>query len=344
MSIFFVVHNRNHVRLVAQSATVLRERGHVVHIVDLEQLGCREGALEECRRFGVESRSFNWLNRHLSAGDLVIACNDWSPGDFPMHLTEMKGRGAILIGLIDGCKWSEPYRYNLVDHILAYGRAALHTFSQPIQIVGSPVIEHSLSQRRPGLPSSPPFALINYKFTYDHCDGRERWIRSVLAACSGNNIDAVISGHPSNASDPLHWPLCSGDFTTLVRSARVVITRPSTIILEALSHGIPVVLYPVDDEFLGEFSDSRGAFDIAAQDTLEATLACAIQSEDKTWAVEEFLAEQLSIDPTLPAWARIADALEFVQAISPLGKSCQVAQRPTERPWRLLKGPLGPRA
>ncbi len=311
MSIFFVVHNRNHVRLVAQSAVALRERGHTVHIVDLDR---REGAAEECRRFGVEWRSLDWLESHLSHGDLIVVGNDWGPEDFRLRLTTLKDRGAILIGLIEGCKWSAPKRYNLVDHILAYGRAALHALPKPVHVVGSPIIEHSLSLPRPRSPSSPPFALINYKFTYDHFDGRERWTQSVLAACAANNIDVVISGHPSNVPDPLDLALCSEDFTSLVRSAQVVISRPSTIVLEALAHGTPVILYPINGEFLGEFSDPRGAFDIAyEQNILEDSLAFAIQSGAKSRAVEEFLAEQVSIDPAQPAWARIADALETLE-------------------------------
>jgi hypothetical protein len=82
-------------------------------------------------------------------------------------------------------------------------------------------------------------------------------------------------------------------------------------VYEAMAAGKPIVLFPVADEPLIEFSDTRGAFEIARESAelpslLRAALADQDHYRDRCHAFLDF---HVSIDPHVAAVERIAWAL-----------------------------------
>ena len=315
-SFYFIAHNRNHVRLMWRSVVALQQRSHVAHVIDAQQLGSTPRVSEECRRVGLRSYPLNWLRNRASGGDFVIVGNDWDSKGFVELLKLFKNSGVVIAGLLDGCRWADTRRYRLIDHVLAYGPAALRSFSEPVRVVGSPVIEDSIAAAFRSSLNIQPFVLINHKEHFGTPASRETWLRTVLDACAFCQIKAVITAHPSNRSVSPLGSAARQEFSELIGDAAIYISSPSTTVLEALALGKIVILYPVGDELLLEFAEPRGAFEIPnSPQGLVAAIEQAMRPDlCRTPNVSAFLGDQLSRDPLCPAWQRIATALDEIAA------------------------------
>ena len=83
-SFFFLVHNRNHVRLFAPVAQGLREAGQGVQFVHLQEIQKRSGALGLLQDMGLTAIPVSQLFEILSAGAYTttysaVAFNGFAP-------------------------------------------------------------------------------------------------------------------------------------------------------------------------------------------------------------------------------------------------------------------------
>jgi hypothetical protein len=255
---YFVVHNRNHVRLLAPIAERIQPLAQVV-FVELEDIHYREGARDALRNHPFRVISAAEFDKSVSSGALIVVCNDWAPGGLIEILDRARAAGATMVGLVEGCRFAMPHRYQRVNHVFALGRSSLGLFKQPTRIVGSPVVEAAAWDEK--FCRTPAFVAINYKFTYDALDRRDEWLSTAILACKQAGIGYALSQHPSDRYvHPTH-PFQPLDH--LLREAAVLVTRSSTTVYEALARCKPVVLFPVEGENLFEFADPQGAFSIA---------------------------------------------------------------------------------
>jgi glycosyltransferase involved in cell wall biosynthesis len=303
--ILMVVHNRNHVRLFAPSAQILRGRGLSVRFAHLEYCYGDEGAVTELGRLSVEPHPFAQVANRLRRGDVVAVANDWGPDQVVDGLKRAAQRGATLFGLVEGCKAADPRRYRLVHRILALGPASADLFGERATVVGSPIVERALTAG--ATFETPPFAVVNDKFVYDAFDRREGWLAAAERACAANGLRCVTSPHPSGASFVAGGP----DFFDLISRAALLITRPSTVALEAMACGKPVVLFPAGNEDLFEFADAGDAVEVADDSAeLAAAVARAVAAAPGYRArCRPFLVRHVAFDPARPAALKIADAL-----------------------------------
>lgn len=156
---------------------------------------------------------------------------------------------------------------------------------------------------------SPPYPSVIFS--------PEKWLQKISAACGEFNFPVVISKHP-HSTVPANVSPSSEEFSRLLVSARVLITPPSTVIIEALAHRIPVILFNEDGKLtLNEFSNPDGAFVIATDENglmrgLEEILQKNHSREyinSREYAIKLFLDKHLSYDPDFPAWSRITNGL-----------------------------------
>lgn len=325
MSFLFLFHNRDQVRLAAKSINALRQRGHEVDVFDLEQLSVFEGAREACQNlFGEPSHPVSMLDSVLSPGSIAVICNDWPPKWSPWLniVPRLRERGSVLVGLIDGCRWAQSDRYRVVDYILSYAPAAQDVYAsralpRPVRVVGSPIIENSLSQRPEALIETDQFALINYKLSHKYYgySANPAWLTSVLEACRAVGLQGIVSCHPrTKFAASKENAITADDVSKAILQAAVVISPPSTIVIEALAHSVPVVLFPNGSEILMEFSEPLDAFEIVQDaNALASAIENAVSSRSHMSSKAcRFLERHLSVDNDRPAHARITDALEEV--------------------------------
>lgn len=306
---YFIAHNRNHVRIMCPAAVRLRREGMPVQFVDLEAVYQTEGARDELTQLGWQSIPLDESLRRITPADSVIVANDWGPAILTQALVSLRDKGVTLWGQIEGCRFAEPHRYQLVDRILGWGPSCQTHFSQPVDVVGSPAIEAAW-QTQPKF-EAPPVAVINYKFTYGLTAGREAWIAAVLSACQKVGLRCLISRHPADRQVVADLPLADEEFRDLIPRAALLITRPSTVVYESLAAGKPVVLFPTGGEWLGEFAESEGAFTVAPSaealpDLIRQALANPLGTRDRSQA---FMERHISIDPRHCATERICGAL-----------------------------------
>jgi hypothetical protein len=304
---YFVTHNRNHVRLFAEAASILAREGHSATFVTMEGIYAPEGAPEALARRNFAPIPLAEAETRFQPGDVLVVGNDWAPPQLVKLLERRRALGIFAIGYVDGCRITDPVKYRRVDHVLGWGPSSVGLFPVPVTIVGNPEIE-ATAQREPRF-AEPAFAIVNYKFTYAWHAGRAEWMDAVLAACKTVGIPARVSRHPSDPQDPLSLP--NEPMRDLIRDGAVLITRASTTMYEAMVAGKPIVFFPRPDEDIGEFADPMGAFEAVPDASELPRFIRRALDERATYRARcrAFLERHVSIDPRRPAPLRIARAL-----------------------------------
>lgn len=322
MAINFILHNRNHVCLVAEAIIWLQKNGHEINLFDLEILNCYQGAKEEAIKYQLSPiHPITSIDQYIKKNDVVVTLNDWDTIHCLNIFAQLRGRGTILTGIIEGCLWNQANRYRRCDYVLSFSPLAKKIFEnrpyiKGVYVVGSPVIEASLNQvANDEIYTRKNYILINYTIPSGDFPRivDEHWLSRVIGACSEISVPYVVSKHPSKVS-PADVEISTLDFSGLIRYASVLVTPSSSVIFEALVHGIPVVLFKSSDQPLQEFGHPKGAFEIIDHyPDLPSAIIRAIESRGAIKSrASRFINEQISIDPGIPSWLRTAKALEDI--------------------------------
>jgi hypothetical protein len=304
--LFIVAHNRNHVRISADMAQLLRDQGHGVSYAVIEQHPDREAALTAIAERGfpiVESQQLPIL---AGARDVVCMGSDWGPKHFVRTLARLRRNGVALVGFVEGARFAYPRHYERVDDLMCWGPSALELLPGRKHIVGSPAIEKARKPERPAPPR--PRVLINYKFTRGAADEGPAWARAAAEAAATIDPDYVLSAHPFNVAELGGLNLSHAPVPALLNEATLVITRASTVIYEALAARVSVLYFPLPDDLRAEFGEPMGAFAYAED---AATLARLTRDHGADPAfdgasAQSFLDRHVSFDPQTPAPARMA--------------------------------------
>ncbi len=258
--LFFIVNNRNHVRIFAPVIHRLTELAHPCIIADIERESGDRGARRELAAAGLSSVGIDVLQAQISRNDALVVANDWYPTVVVETMQLCAQRGVLRIGVVEGARFAHPDRYRHVDQVLGWGPSSRDTFKIPVDVVGSPIIE--AAWRRP--PSAAPFdfAVIAFKHPGAGEATQREWLEQTTSACRTAGLPFEITCHPSYRLPPPFVP-SQREFRDLMPGAAVLITQPSTLVHEAMAAGKPVVLFPAANEPLMEFVDPKGAFEIA---------------------------------------------------------------------------------
>ena len=305
---FFIVNNRNHVRILTPIVRRLAELSLPCIIADIERESGDRGARRELAAMGLSSVSLDELKDEIGRSDALIVANDFYP-DAVIETMELAGRrGTLRIGIVEGCRFVRPERYRRVDHLLAWSAACHDAFEIPVHAVGSPIIEEAW--RRPASFATPEYAVINYKIPGHTAEERQAWIEQATAACQAVGLPFQISSHPS-VPPPAGYALAREEFRDLMPNASVLISQPSTVVFEAMAAGKPVVLFPAGDEGLVEFAEPMGAYDIArGSEDLVAMLRTALAGKDSYRdGCRAFFEHHVDIDPQIGAVERIVQTV-----------------------------------
>ena len=310
-TVFFVPHNRNNVRLLAEAAEILTRRGIGCLFAHLDGLKSGGVARPELEARGLRYIDFAELEQAIRPRDMLVTGNDYAPQFFRRFIDSINFEMVRVVGYIGGARLLQPHRFVRADYILAMGPAALRQRYQPTYVVGSPVIERAIKNAGARHPEGL-FVLVNFKGDIDDPSDRDS-LEAVTAACAELGLACVISVHPTMFAKVEMPNKSAADFAQLLPDAMVLVTRPSTTVYEAVACGIPVVLFPLVSPMV-EFDRPEGAFKpTSSRHDLVEDIRAAIRSRPTYFEQGmRFLNANLSIDPEIPAAQRIADALHHI--------------------------------
>ena len=210
--------------------------------------------------------------------------------------------------------------YHNADHVFLHGYWSQKFFAEkPTQVVGSSRAEFFLGQdvRNPSEPS----ILLNLNFSYGVLtDVAPAFVEGFSDATSGSGVEIKVTQHPR---DSTHVPARlngsrSLDSLAALQSSSVLVSRFSTMIIDALALGVPVVYFNPHGEPVEELLPPFGAFDIArnSQELSDAIIqALEDRSRGKDVRLEsaEFLFQHAGLRHGYPTSSqRFGEALQAV--------------------------------
>ncbi|SDB08245.1 hypothetical protein SAMN02982931_00692 [Bauldia litoralis] len=300
--LFFVVHSETHLEILRATIRLVERAGHPVSLVAVHPRAI--DVLDGIGRSWIDVAAMEAAAR---PGDIIVLAADWGPPMLVDAIGRLKGAGVRVIGVVEAPRFALPDRYRQVDEMLVWAPTAKAAFDVPVHVVGSPVLEKRLAKRRPARRKGP--ILVNYKNAPPERaeEGAGSWFPQVLSACRGKGR-VVLSAHPAAVGVPPDAVPSNKPIGRLLRKARLLISRPSMTVHQALAIGTPVVLFPRPGEELCEFADPMGAFRIArSPDELRALVADACRGAPD--ASTAFLDHHLHVDPDRRSSQRMADAI-----------------------------------
>ncbi|HSO50318.1 MAG TPA: hypothetical protein VLS86_07195, partial [Acidimicrobiia bacterium] len=163
----------------------------------------------------------------------------------------------------------------------------------------------------PAAPSQP-FAVINLNFVYGvRTADRKLWLETAIQGCDEAGVPYVISLHPAERARIDSNRVTSISASRLLPRASVLISRFSTMPLEAMARGVPFIYHNPHRETVKTFADPMGAYDVS---TTAEELAAAIRAldpiqHDPRTRSASFFSNHVDVDPARPSEIRAVEAI-----------------------------------
>ncbi len=307
-TIYFVVHNRNHVKLTHRTAAYLAQLPVRVEFCIPRGFVHARFARKALNEYGLQWIPVAELKQRLKSRDKVIVQLDQSPVALKKALAKAQTLGAPRIALMEGSRFSKRVFPN-IDHVLVWGKSSNQHFRDRSTIVGSPVIE-DMRVHAPASPDSK-IAVINYKFTWkeSNLDADRNWLKNALNAVRNIGLDPIISVHPAMTENLTDLPISAEPIEVLMSRARILVSRPSTVILQAMNIGVQPFLMSVPNDDLREFAEPFGAYDLSTNRTELQSQIQAFLAGQSGYDHQQFLSCHVDERKNDPAYRRIARAI-----------------------------------
>ncbi len=312
-AIYFVTHNRNMVRIFIDAYRRLQADGIPVCFAVPAMKRHRAQAKPVLDELGLEWLSLMELKEQLRAKDIVVVGTKQAPPHFPDAIKSIQEMGVRVVGVVDGCRFAIPNRYEGVDRILVWGQSGKEAYKERARVVGSPVLE---ATRKVTGRQSTQTAVINFKFMDKHrINGQANaWLNSVLDVCRACNLTPIVSKHPSAPKVADGVEVSSDPIEALLEQHNILISRFSTTVYQALISGAQPFIYSLKNDRMVEFQEPHGAFTLSYDaEALQASLQNWQQGNTR-FSPDAFLNRHLSKLEDIPATHRIAEELKKLLA------------------------------
>jgi len=229
-----------------------------------------------------------------------------------------KELGIPTLGKVEGAQdfWDSdtpdarlPYR-NL-DLVLCQGAFDAEALSDRESIVvGSTRLERLWWA--PPATSTRPLAVINLNFVYGvRTADRKLWLDTAMEACDQAAVPYVISLHPAERAQVDSNRVTSISASRLLPRATVLISRFSTMPLEAMARGVPFIYHNPHAETVKTFADPMGAFEVtqSADQLAQALRSLDPAPTDARLRCAPFFSHHVDIDRDRPSELRAAEAI-----------------------------------
>lgn len=262
--IVFVPARAIHVRIMHAILPFLAGTDYEVLFCTMSRFEAAQTAKRVMLELDIDHHEFEPLLAAARPGDVWVF--DLGKGHRPQAaIKELASRGITTVGIQEGCRPTLHDRYQCFDHVLVWGPRAQARFGQKAKIVGSPRLEMLRDQMRKHSPAAERnLAVINNKFRGPLEEGptADQWLKSVLHALEGSGLQPVVSNHIWTTSNIGHRAVSDEPIEQLILKSKLLITRPSSLVYEALVLQSQPILFPLEDDPLCEFCEPFGAFPI----------------------------------------------------------------------------------
>jgi hypothetical protein len=202
----------------------------------------------------------------------TITSADWQESFVNEFIKEERRQGVITVGIVDGIEDFEDsdyinFRsaYQTVENVFVMGLddvRFLGNKQKKIKVIGLPKL-FALNQETISFPAED-IVVINVNFTYGSFeDQRNDWLDQVLAACNSLQLKYVITQHHADNGDLGNYNVSKASVYETIRKGTIIVSRFSTIILESLTMGKPVVYFNPHNEKVSLYKEPLGAFSLA---------------------------------------------------------------------------------
>ena len=250
----------------------------------------------------------------LNRCSAVVVMNDWG---VPRYLVERAtARGIATFAWVEGVQDYEDLdtglhrqAYQRVEHVFTLGEAAREHLGQDrATAIGS--------ERLRDLWASPVGSIgnevvINSNFTYGvQTAARKHWVNGAVAACQDNNLSWVLSRHIAERGRS-HHSASTLDVAHLLMGANRLISRFSTVALDALVLGVELIYHNPHGEQEPTFGNPMGAFTVTRSvEELTTSLQTAPRPRaDVRRSAEMFLRHHVLLDSPTPPAQMAADVM-----------------------------------
>ena len=245
-------------------------------------------------------------------------------GSMSNWVTEVRATGVPVIGKVEGAQdfWDadtpearRPYR-NL-DLVLCQGQFDADALAdRETAIVGSSRLER-LWWAPPTIPPEEPLALINLNFVYGvRTSDRRLWLETAIEGCDLAGIPYVVSVHPAEKSK-LGPHMTRVSASSLLPHSSVLISRFSTMPLEAMAMGVPFIYHNPHGEMVKTFLKPHRSFATTDKPTKLRTAIIDLISERLTFdrRSSSFFTEFVSIESEQTSGERAAERVGIFMAL-----------------------------
>jgi hypothetical protein len=247
----------------------------------------------------------------------LVVMNDWGT---PRELVERsQGLGFPTFGWVEGVqdfddadtgRSRRPYRR--VDHVLCLGEFdASQLIEQRTSVVGSQRLQ-SLWLAPPTTPTER-FVTINSNFTYGVLsDVRRPWVAEAVAGCRSASCDWALSRHRAERGTSLPYRTSNRTASELLAESSHLLSRFSTLCLEALVRGVQLLFHNPHGERSAAFPALTGALIHTknASDIAAALNRDLLTGDEVRRSAEAFLAGRLHLPDEVAAASLAADAIQ----------------------------------
>lgn len=345
--VLFMPHNAYHTFNMSHAVPFLRKAGMECVFVNVDEAYRGEGARKEMERLRLSYLDYGADILDRLRPDLVVVMNDWG-GVVHQTVLEANHRLIPTVAIVEGVQDFEdthvahigvgrirkPYRH--AKYALLIGEYDRKFLTGPnTRLMGIPRLEPLLKEA-PLFPDKPLVA-INCNFTYGiYTQQREDWLDSCIQACRQAGLDYVITQHPADDSDLSAYKVTKDPIYNVLRQCTVMVSRFSTVLLEAMALGKPVVYHNLHDERMDTFREPQGAYRITrtAQELADALLEALRWTGDYRQRCRKFFSHHVSVQDK-PSSQRLAEALLEILATEP-----QPVQVPPETLPQFVEPPL----
>ncbi len=301
--------NKSNITDLSLIARELKQLGLSSVMVDFDSdINCNslEGFKENPDISVIHKDSANSISKSIT-----VASIDWEQSFARPFLTQERQRGALTMGIVDGIEDFEDSdydyernAYNTVEHVLLMGRddqKHLAHKTNKTSIIGLPKM-YNMYRETVNFPNQDK-VVINVNFTYGTFEEvRENWVNDIKSVCDELNLPYTIAQHHADNGKFSSDDVSSENIYDTIRKNTIVISRFSTVILESLALGKPVVYYNPHNETVKLYKSPMSAYDIASdRHTLkQAIVNSLLNKEHIRQQAFEFLDKKCNISSPIP--------------------------------------------
>ena len=289
-------HSAYHVLELSYVAKELNKLGVSTLFINSEVPYRKQGVKEKLVELDLPYINYGNLNLYSVSPKAVVCMCDWDIVVKKIFLN-MHDRGVKTIGIVEGVQdfldadTGRPRNaYRTVEHLFIPGNFDLKYFPDQsnIYLSGISRIDALLNET---LQKQPSFdVLINVNFTYNVLeDKRDRWLKDIVETTENLSLEYRITQHHADQANLNDYKVSNEPLYDLLKDTKVLVTRFSTVVLEALALKVPVVYYNPIIEKVDKFNDPLGAYEYVCE--LDQLSVAISKSIDKGWDFYEEAAE-----------------------------------------------------